>query len=129
MCKCLCFPSFLGCLDYSVRKRNLKRKSLRETRNVALLFFLTRIVWTSRVVLVVNNPPANAGDIRDLITDSGRSAGGGHGNLLQYSYPKNPIDRGAWWATVHGVTKSRTRLMQLHTHALELFINRRLITK
>ena len=53
---------------------------------------------------MVNNPPANAGDIRDLILDSGRSAGGGHGNLLQYSYPKNPIDRRAWWATVHAST-------------------------
>ena len=57
--KCLCFPSFLGCLDCSVGKRNSKRKSLRETRDVALLFFLTRIVWTSQLVLAVNNPPAN----------------------------------------------------------------------
>ena len=38
----------------------------------------------------------------------GRSTGGGHGNSLQYSYLENSMDRGAWWATVHGVTKSQT---------------------
>ena len=41
---------------------------------------------------------------------SGRSPGGGHGNLLQYSCLENPMDRGAWWATVQGVTKSQTRV-------------------
>ena len=40
----------------------------------------------------------------------GRSLGGGHGNPLQYSCLENPMDRGAWWATVHWVTESRTRL-------------------
>ena len=74
---------------------------------------------TSQVVLVVKNPPANAGDIRDagLIPGLGRSPGGGHGNLLQYSCLENAMDRGAWWATTHGVTKRRTRLKQLSTHA------------
>ena len=51
----------------------------------------------------------NAGDL-GLIPGLGRSPGEGNGNPLQYSYPENPMDRGAWWATVHGVTKSRTRL-------------------
>ena len=57
---------------------------------------------------MVKISPANAGDIRDagLIHGSGRSPGGGHGNPLQYSCLKNPMDRGAWWATVHEVTKS-----------------------
>ena len=61
---------------------------------------------------VVKNPPASAGDIRDLgpIPGLGRSPGGGNGNPLQYSCLENPMDRGAWRATVHGVTKSRTRL-------------------
>ena len=61
-----------------------------------------------QVVLVVKNPPANAGDIRDLgpIPGPGRAPGGGHGNLLQYSCLENPMGRGAWRATVHGVTKS-----------------------
>ena len=50
---------------------------------------------------MVNNPPTNAGDTRDLgsIPGSGRSSGGGNGNLLQYSCLENPMDRGAWWAT------------------------------
>ena len=64
---------------------------------------------------VVENPPANAGDIRDAgsIPGSGRSPGGGHGSPLQYSCPENPMDRGAWWASVHGVAKIRTQLNQL----------------
>ena len=52
----------------------------------------------------VKNPPANAGDA-GLIPGSGRSPGGGNGNSLQYSCLENPMARGAWWATVHGVAK------------------------
>ena len=68
--------------------------------------------WASQVVLVVKNLSASAGDIRDAgsIPESGRSAGGGHGNPLQYSCLEKPIDRGAWRATVHRVAKSRTQL-------------------
>ena len=65
------------------------------------------------MALVLKNPLANAGDIRDMgsIPGLGRSPGGdGHGNPLQYSYLENPIGRGAWRATVHGVTKNRTQL-------------------
>ena len=64
---------------------------------------------TSQVALVVKNPPANAGDARDegSIPGSGRFPGGGNGNPLQYSYLGNPKDRGAWWASVHGITKSQ----------------------
>ena len=60
--------------------------------------------------LVVKNPTANAGDIRDvsLIPRLGRSPGEGHGNPLQHSCLENPMDRGAWWATVHGVAKLDT---------------------
>ena len=63
----------------------------------------------SQLVLVVKNPPANAGDIRDVgsIPGSGRSLGGGHGNPLQYSCLEKPMDTGAWWATVRRVTKSQ----------------------
>ena len=59
---------------------------------------------------MVKNPSAKAGDIRDvgLIPGSGRSPRGVHGNPLQYSSLENPIDKGAWWATVHRVAKSRT---------------------
>ena len=49
------------------------------------------------------------GDL-DLIPGSGRSPGAGHGDPLQYSCLENPMDRGAWWATVHGVTQSQTQL-------------------
>ena len=57
--------------------------------------------------LVVKNPPANSGDLRDtgLIPGSGRSPGGGQGNPLQYSCLENLMDRGAWQAMVHRVTK------------------------
>ena len=56
------------------------------------------ILWASQVALVVKNPPANAGDIRDKgsIPGSGRSPGRGHGNPLQYSCLEYPMDRGAW---------------------------------
>ena len=68
---------------------------------------------------MVKNLPANVGDIRDsgLIPGLGRSPGAGNGNPLQYSCLENPMDRGAWWATVHGVAKSQTRLKLLSTHA------------
>ena len=61
------------------------------------------------------NLPARAGDIRHagLIPESTRSPGGGHGNPLQYSCLENPMDRGTWWATVHGVAKSQTQLTLL----------------
>ena len=53
---------------------------------------------------MVKNLTANAGDV-DLIPESGRYPGGGNGNPLQYSCLQNPMDRGAWRATVQGVTK------------------------
>ena len=61
---------------------------------------------------MVKNLPSNAGDTRDkgLIPGLRRSPGVGNGNPLQYSCLENPMDAGAWWATVHGVTKSQTRL-------------------
>ena len=55
---------------------------------------------------VVLNPPTNAGDAGS-IPGSGRPPGGGNGNPLQYSWLGNPVDRGAWWATVHGVSKNQ----------------------
>ena len=51
----------------------------------------------------------NAGNLGS-VPGVGRSPGGGHGNPLQYSCLENPMDRGAWWVTVHGVTKSQTQL-------------------
>ena len=59
---------------------------------------------------MVKNPPANVGDLRVMgsIPESGRSPGEGNGNSLQYSCLENAMDRGAWWATVYGVTRSQT---------------------
>ena len=70
------------------------------------------LVWASQVALVVKNPPANAGDARDLgsIPGSGRSLREGHSNPFQYFCLENPMDRGAWWATVHEVAKSEETL-------------------
>ena len=64
----------------------------------------------------LKNLSRNARDL-GLIPGSGRSPGGGRGNPLQYSSLENPIDRGAWWATVHRVAKSWTRQKQLSTRA------------
>ena len=67
---------------------------------------------------MVKNPFASSGDITDVgsIPVSGRSPGEGNGNPLQYSCLGNPMDRGAWWTTVHRVVKSRTQLKRLNTH-------------
>ena len=67
-------------------------------------------VRASHLGLEVRNLPTSAGDIRDLglISGLGRSPGEGHGNPLQYSGLENSTDRGAWQATVRGVTKSQT---------------------
>ena len=67
-------------------------------------------VIASQVALVVKNPPASAGDIRDMgsVSGLGRSLAGGLGNPLQYSCLEHPLDRGAWRAEVYRVAKSQT---------------------
>ena len=69
------------------------------------------------MALVVKNLPANAGDTGDMgsVPGSGRSSGEGNGNPTP-SCLEDPMNRGAWQATVHRVEKSRTRLKQLSTH-------------
>ena len=113
-----------GCCNRLRNEHVTQARSLRPSvRNFAA--FLERETLhcypcASQVTLVVKYLPANAGDITD--TDSipglGRSPGGGHGNPLQYSCLENPMDRGAWQATVHRVTKSQTWLKWLSRHAL-----------
>ena len=73
---------------------------------------MTYPLGASQEARVVKNPLANAGDVRDAgsVPESGRSPGGGHGDPLQYSCMENPMDRGSWWAMVHRVAKSWTRL-------------------
>ena len=72
---------------------------------VSLLF----LNGASLVTQSDNNPPANAGD-SGSIPGSERSPGEGDGDTMQYFYLGNPMDRGAWWAPVHGVTTSQTQL-------------------
>ena len=71
---------------------------------------ITASFRVSQVALVIKDLPASAGDIREagLIPASGRSLGEGNDNPLQHSCLKNPMDRGAWQATVNGVTNSQT---------------------
>ena len=73
-------------------------------------------LWAPQVVPVVRNLPTNAGDTGST-PGSGRSPRGGHGNPLQDSCLENPMDRGAWQATVQGVAKSQTLSSHTYTHA------------
>ena len=82
------------------------RKELDTTEQLHFHFLL---VWTSPVAQTVKRLAYNAGQ-RGSIPGLGRSSGEGNGKPFQYSCLENPVDRGAWWATVHGVAKSRTRL-------------------
>ena len=79
---------------------------LKELVNILLSI---NTIWASQLALVVKNLLASARDIRDtgLIPGSGRFPGGGHDNPLKYSCLENPMDRGALWATVHMITKTR----------------------
>ena len=71
---------------------------------------------------MVKNSPGDAGDIRDVGSTPGlgRSPGEGNDNSLQYSCLENPMDRGAWWATVHRVANSQTQLKRLSTQAFHI---------
>ena len=83
-----------------------------------------QVLGASQVALVVKNLPAKSGDRRDVgwTPGSGRSPGGGHSHPLQYSCLGNPMDRGAWQATGHGVIQNCTRLKQLRMHAWKIYI-------
>ena len=85
------------------------------------------VIGASQEVLVVENLAFSSGDIRNVgsVPGSGRYSGGGNGNQLQYLCLENSMDRGAWWATIPGVTKSRTLLKQQLscTHIESLTLN------
>ena len=72
--------------------------------------------WASQLALAVKKPPATAD--MGLVSWAVRSPGGRHGNPLQDSCLENPMDRGAWWATVHGVAKSQTPPKRLSMHII-----------
>ena len=83
--------------------------------HLVLSFLLLIFIWASLVAQGLKASACNAGNLGS-IPGSGRSPGEGNSNPLQYSCLENPMDRGAWRATVHGVTKSWTWLMQLSMH-------------
>ena len=89
------------------------------------------IYGASQVAGVEKNLLINARDIGDvgLILGSGRALGGEHGNPLQYSCLENPMDRGAWRATVHRVAKSRMRLKQLNFWEILIWVWTSLLQK
>ena len=78
----------------------------------AFFFFSSLDIWASQVAREVKNLPANAEEVRDMgsIPGSERSSGGGHSNPLQYPCLENPMDRGAWQATVPSITQSQIQL-------------------
>ena len=77
---------------------------------------------------MVKNLPANAGGTSP-IPGSGRSNGGGHGNPLQFSCLENPMDRGAWWATVHRVAKESDTTWRLNNNNNLCFTFKNMILK
>ena len=95
----------------------LKKKDKGHQRKCKEGFFFLCVWQGFPGGMVVKNPPANAGDTRDsgLIPGMGQFRGGGNGNPLQYSCLGNPMDRGDWWAIVHGVAESGTA-EHTHTH-------------
>ena len=86
----------------------LLNRGLRKQQLLVSEFSIAPPKWAFQMALAVKNPPADAGDWGS-IPGLGRFPGGGHGNPLEYSCLENPMDRGAWRATVHGVAKSQTR--------------------
>ena len=95
-----------------------RKKMCYQDRLIAGVLWAHDNAWAaSQVTPVVTTLSASAGHIRDagLIPGSGRSPGGGDGNALQYFCLENPMDRGVWWATVHGVAQSQTWLKRLST--------------
>ena len=78
------------------------------------------LLRASQVALVVKDPPANAETIS--VPGSGRSPGGGHGNPLQYSCLENPMNRGAWQATVQSRKESYTTEATYHVHTCAPYI-------
>ena len=101
------------CIPPSTNERKLKVQSPFQSPQcpVCLWFYLEPFIHRMGLPgsWAVKNPPANAGD-SGSIPGLGRFPGEGNGNPLQYSCLGNPMEGGAWWATVHGVTKSQTPL-------------------
>ena len=124
----LCKASTCSARVYIFRNQELHPKPPEEEGFISLVDHLRGLnnntyaqvpLRASQVVLVVKNPHAKAGDLRDAgsIPGLGRSAGGGNGSPLQCSCLEHPMDRAACQATVHRVAKSQTRLKRLSMQA------------
>ena len=96
----------------------MQRRKQNAAISLAVIDAHCHAMGTPVLALEVNNPPANAGSIRDAVSIPGsrRSPGVGNSNPLQYSCLENYMGRGAWWATIHMVAKGRTRLKPLSMH-------------
>ena len=111
-CCCCCYPILpptLGIIKY-----DLFTEILWAIFSASFTLHVIQL-WGFPGDSVVKNMPANGGDV-GLIPRLGRSPGEGNRNPLQDSCLENPMDKGAWWATVHGVAKSRTRLSNFTFH-------------
>ena len=120
----------------TLQMTNLRHKQVKE-HTQHTIFVTSRLEWAFSIPnkgfsdgSVVQNLPTNARDIGDtgLTFLSGRSPGGGNGNPLQYPCLENHMDRGAWWAAAHRVTKGWTRLSR-HAYMINpilSYVNRRL---
>ena len=106
-------------MTWELHRSNWLSLSLTFLKRGYIVFLKIILLCASQVALVVKNPSVNAGNQEMYVWSLGleKSPGGGHRNPLQYSCLKNPMDRGAWQATVHRVTQSKTCLKQLSTHA------------
>ena len=91
--------------------------------NIEEFFYQSRPSGVSQMTIVVKKQPANAADIKDTgsIPGLGRSPGGEHGNPLQYSCLENPMDRGAWKATVHRIYGIQLKRLSMHAHGNSIF--------
>ena len=127
--------SLLGFFPYSFMPSTYNSDFYLFPSNLHTFYFIFCLTVVARISVgfpgssVVKNLPANAGDAGS-IPGSGRSPGGGNGNPVQYSWLGNPMDRGAWWATVYGVAKSWPRPspcvcahVRMHTHTSICVIN------
>ena len=121
----LCSSEFGKGIDFPklIHTQKPQKKNMNITNKIWCVRFEKIRQIKFQVVLVVKNPPANAGDIRDVgsIFGLGRSPGRGHDNSLQHSCLENSMDRGAWRAIVHSITKKKvghdwSELSHTHTH-------------
>ena len=113
-----CFLSVLCHVRIQQKDHHLQTRKQALTRHQICLFLPSRLwywCYSSPCGSDGKESAHNAGDT-GLIPGSGRSLGEGNGNPLQYSCLENSMDRGGWWATIHGITKSRTQLSVTNTH-------------